>query len=63
MNCGAQSGDGRLPMCGAQDLGIRSVPFNPCFSHTCMPILTDVESEKVESHLVSQEAEADIKGS
>lgn len=49
-------------MCGAQDSGISSVHFNPCFSHTCLPILTDVESKKVESRLVSPE-EADIRGS
>lgn len=51
MNCGAQAGGGRLPMCGAQDSGISSVHFNPCFSHTCLPILTDVESKKVGSCL------------
>lgn len=50
-------------MCGAQDSGICSVHFDPCVSHTCMPILTDVESKKVESHLVSQEEEAEVRGS
>lgn len=50
-------------MWDAEDLDIGLVHFSPCFSRISdTHVLTDVESQKVESSLVSQE-EADIRGS
>lgn len=47
-------------MCGAQDPGIGSVHFNPCFSHTSD---AHADSDVEALHLLSKKEEADIRGS
>lgn len=63
MNCAVLSSDGSPLMWDAEDLDIGLVHFSPCFSRISdTHVLTAVESQKVESSLVSQE-ETDIRGS